>query len=88
MRPLLRAFLTLAALCKPHKPALCAEERENDLSLLSGPEGATAGPAKMLVPKAIDADDLDDDDDDSSDSDDDEASQLCSALLRAWTPAC
>ncbi|KAK9803433.1 hypothetical protein WJX73_000094 [Symbiochloris irregularis] len=48
------------------------EERESDLKLLSGPEGTSAGPAKMLVPKAIDADDVDDEDEDSSESDDDE----------------
>ncbi len=50
-----------------------AEEREEDLKLLNGPEGV-GGPAKMLVPKAVDADDSDGDAgaSDSSDSDDDE----------------
>ena len=61
------------------------------MKLLSGPEeGGAAGPAKVLVPKAIDADDDDDDDaDDSSESDDDEVCLACGqgikALLRART---
>lgn len=67
---------------KPHAIfGSIAEERQNDLKLLEGPEGGGTKPGKMLVPKAIDADDVDDDDDESSDSDDDEVPML---VLAGW----
>ena len=49
--------------------SLSAEEREEDLKLLTGPDAASK-PSKPLVPKAIDADD--DDDASASDTDDDD----------------
>ena len=48
-----------------------AEERQEDLKLLESTAGIEDGkPAKMLVPKAIDADDADSGSDDDSDDDD------------------
>ena len=55
------------------RPVAVAEERAEDLKLLQSAVGGEDGkPAKMLVPKAIDADDADDSDSED-DSDDDES---------------
>lgn len=49
----------------------CAEERNEDLKLLEQSIGGEDGkPAKLLVPKAIDADDADESASDDDDSDD------------------
>lgn len=63
-------------------PAKCpvADERKEDLKLLESAAGGEDGkPAKMLVPKAIDADDADDSDSDDE-SDDDESVRAGCAL--------
>ena len=50
---------------------LIAEERQEDLKLLESTASIEDGkPAKMLVPKAIDADDADSGSEDDSDDDD------------------
>ena len=55
--------------------AVSAEQRQADLKLLEAPDIGTGagGKPKVLVPKAVDADEEgDDDDDDESESSDDE----------------
>ena len=58
----------------PHpSPCLHAVERESDLKLLEaapGGAGATLAKGKVLVPKALDADDEEDAESESSDDDD------------------
>jgi hypothetical protein len=63
-----------------------AEERQEDLKLLESTASVEDGkPAKMLVPKAIDADDADSGSDDDSDDDDESVSvapnHRCCSLL-------
>ena len=65
---------------------LIAEERQEDLKLLESTASVEDGkPAKMLVPKAIDADDADSGSDDDSD-DDDESVGRPSPVLFIPTP--
>lgn len=57
-----------------------AEQRQADLKLLEAPDIGTGigGKPKVLIPKAVDADEENDDDDDASESSsDDEVHQKC-----------
>lgn len=58
---------------------LCdAEQRQADLKLLEAPDIGTGigGKPKVLIPKAVDADEENDDDDDSESSSDDEVRRM------------
>lgn len=79
---------TLARSCSRSLQFDDAEQRQADLKLLEAPDIGTGvgGKPKVLVPKAVDADEEgDDDDDEDSDSSDDEV-RVCvaSTQLRAF----
>lgn len=67
--------------CPSDSLVAATEQRKADLKLLEAPDIGTGvgGKPKVLVPKAVDADEEgDDDDDDDSESDDDEV--CCTAV--------
>lgn len=66
--------------CSSDYLVAATEQRKADLKLLEAPDIGTGvgGKPKVLVPKAVDADEEGDDDDDSESDDDDEV--CCSAV--------
>lgn len=74
----LRSLCTRSPSLRDHGPA---DEREDDLRLLQSASHAREEPSRILVPKAVDADDEDNSDGEGSSDDDDDDDEVRASTL-------